>query len=146
MTNWRVFPIRWKTHFKIFKKGVPQLLMNEWVSSKLVKRHCMNFSTALASLACSLYNHAHSYSWNCILPTPVVGSFFVTLQHYHRYLVASLSKMAYAQVWLVNDKPSHILVGKVRCRSIGLLKVIRKAHRSSSRSINQSLRDWSIVY
>ena len=146
MINWRVFPISWKTRFKIFKKGVPQLLMNEWVSSKHVKRHCMNFSTSLASLACSLYNHAHSYSWNCILPTPVVGSFFVTLQHYHRYLVASLSKMAYAQAWVVNDKSRLKLVDKVRCRLIGVLKAIQKAHRSSSSYTNECLRDWSIFF
>ena len=55
----------------------------------------MNFTTALASLACSLYNHAHSYSWNCTVPTQVVGRFFLTVQDYHRYLVASLPKMAY---------------------------------------------------
>mgnify|MGYP007055243372 CR=1 FL=1 len=38
--------------------------MTEWVASKCVKRHCMNFPTALASLPFSLYNRSLLYAWN----------------------------------------------------------------------------------
>ena len=82
----------------------------------------------------------------CTLPTPVVGIFFLTLEDYHQYLVTSLSIMGYARALLVNDKSCHKLIDKVRCRSIGVLKDIRKAHRSASSYINESLRDWSIIF
>ena len=77
----------------------------------------------------------------CIVPTPVVGSFFLTLQDYHPYLVPSLSIIAYAAALMVSDKPFLKLVDKVRLRPIGVLKEIRMAHRSSSSYINESMRE-----
>ena len=82
----------------------------------------------------------------CTPPTPVVGSFFLTLQDYHQYLVPSLPIMTYAPALLVSDKPFLKLVDEVRFRPISVLKEIRKAHRSSSSYINESMREWSIVF
>ena len=39
--------------------------------------------------------------------------------------------MAYAQAWLVNDKPCHKLVDNVRCLSIGVLKLLWKDQMAS---------------
>ena len=71
--------------------------MNERVSSKRVKRHCMNFTIALASLPFPYIIIRFRIHGTSTPLTPVVGSFFHTLQDYHPYLVASLSIMAYAQ-------------------------------------------------
>ena len=71
--------------------------MNECVSSKRVKRHCMNFTIAIASLPFPYVIVSFRIHETSTPLPPVVGSFFLTLQDYHPYLVASLSIMAYAQ-------------------------------------------------
>ena len=38
--------------------------MTKWVASKCVKRHCINFPSALPSLPFSLYNRSLLYAWN----------------------------------------------------------------------------------
>ena len=81
----------------MFQKGVTRLLMNERVSSKRGKRHCMNFTIALASLPFPYIIVRFRIHGTSTPLTPVIGSFFQTLQDYHPYLVASLSIMAYAQ-------------------------------------------------
>ena len=81
----------------MFQNEVPRLLMNERVSSKRVKRHCMNFTIALASLPFPYIIVRFRIHGTSTPLSPVVGSFVHTLQDYHPYLVASLSIMAYAQ-------------------------------------------------
>ena len=71
--------------------------MNERVSSKGVKRHCMNFTIALASLPFPYIMFPFRIHGTSTPLTPVVGTFFLKLQDYHPYLVASLSLMAYSQ-------------------------------------------------
>ena len=89
--------------------------MNERVSSKRVKRHCMNFTVALESLHFPYIIVRFRIHGRSTPLTPVVGSFFLTLQDYNPYLVASLSIMAYFQARLVNDKSCHKLFDKVKC-------------------------------
>ena len=81
----------------MFQKGVPRLLMNERVSSKRVKRHCMNFTLAIESLPFPYIIVRFRICGTSTPLTPVVGSFLLTQQDYIPYLVASLSIMAYAQ-------------------------------------------------
>ena len=89
--------------------------MNECVSSKHVKRHCMNFTSALVSLPFHYIIVRFRIHGTSTPLTPVVGSFFHTLQDYNPYLVTSLAIMAYSQARHVNDKSCHKLVDKVKC-------------------------------
>ena len=99
----------------MFQKGVPRLLMNEPVSSKRVKRHCMNFTIALASLPFPYIIVRFRIHGTSTPLSPGVGCFFLTLQDYNPYLVASLSIMAYSKPRFVNDKSCHKLADKVKC-------------------------------
>ena len=97
MINRLDVPMKWETRLKMFQNRVPRLLMNERVSSKRVKRHCMNFTIALASLPFPYVIVSFRIHRTSTPLTPVVLSFFQTLQDYHPSSVASLSIMAYAQ-------------------------------------------------
>ena len=57
----------------------------------------MNFTIALASLPYPYIIVRFRIYGTSTPRTPVLGSFFLTLQDYNPYLVASLSIMAYAQ-------------------------------------------------
>ena len=69
----------------MFQKGVPRQLMNERVSSKGVKRHCMNLTIALASLPFPYIIVRFRIHGTSTSLSPVVGSLYLTLQDYHPY-------------------------------------------------------------
>ena len=69
----------------MLQKGVLRLLMKERVSSKHVKRHCMNFTTALVSLPFRYIIVRFRIHGTSTPLSPVVGSLILTLQDYHPY-------------------------------------------------------------
>ena len=77
--------------------------MNERVSPKRVKRHCMNFTIDLGSLPFPYVIVSFRIHGTSTPLTPVVGRFVLTLPDYNPHLVASLSIMVYSQARLVND-------------------------------------------
>ena len=113
--------------------------MTQWVASKFVKRNCMNFPTALASLPFSLYNRSLLYAWN-LLATNTSCLYFLSKAGRLASIFSSfIVHNGCCQASLVNTKPCHKLVDKVKCRSIGVLQVVRKNQRASIEL------DWPIL-